>query len=215
MLFVYLLVKGACAQPSTVTMIIDGDHIVLSDGQKIKLMGIDAPEKHPSVKLSRDALISGRSEALVVHQGELAANYLVEIAGGNPVMLAGFEALNATGYLPALVYVTDQRGQPLYCLNQKMIEAGFAVADATYDTAEAQLYARLEKIARTSGHGLWAESMIMVEPHKARSHTADPVVFNGKCARDAACVWVSGGGLLFDAGMWASRPGRKCACAPK
>ena len=43
------------ADPLTVKRVVDGDTLVLSNGEKVRLIGVDTPEYHSSNKLRKDA----------------------------------------------------------------------------------------------------------------------------------------------------------------
>lgn len=219
-LIVHLLSGSARAQRAvTVSMVVDGDRIVLSDGRKIALLGVDAPEKHRSNKLTMDALENGRSEEEVIRQGELAAAYLNKIAGGYPVLVRPLQLQEvekaSPAYVPALVYVVDPLGDILYSLNQQMMLAGFARVDRTYEAKETRLYVELEKKARRERLGIWADTDRIMPPGEGEVLDERPDMHVGACARNRACIWVSISELPGGSGIWRSRPGRVCPCAPK
>ncbi len=202
------------AQTSRVSIVVDGDRIVLSDGRKVSLLGIDAPEKHSSAKLTRDALSVGVEEAFVIQQGKLAGDYLNHMVGGMRVILTVVSPKDAEGYMPAMVYLADAVGRPQYSINQRMIEKGYAVTDYNINFAELAQYRVLEENARRAKRGLWARGSIVIKPQEVESNKSQMIDATSSCARDSACVWVSaGGGVQSGAGMWQSRAGRKCACA--
>ncbi|MFK7843878.1 MAG: thermonuclease family protein [Rhodothermales bacterium] len=218
MLLCFLIICLGCqpalAQTSKVSIVVDGDRMVLSDGRKVSLLGVDAPEKHPSAKLSRDALSGGIDEAHVIQQGKVAGDYLNHLVGGMPVILTAESTKDTDGYVRAIVYLVDAVGRPQYSINQRMIEKGYAVVDYADDFAELAAYRVLEKNARQAKRGLWARGSILVKPQEVETNKSSVINVTGSCARDTACVWVSGGGgVQSGVGMWQSRPGRKCACA--
>lgn len=202
------------AQFVTVSMVIDGDRVVLSDGRKISLVGVDAPEKHLSAKLSRDALHMGRHDEAVILQGNLAAEYLNHMVGGKPVFLTEIGKKDPEGYIPAIVYLADTVGRPQYCINERLIEKGYAVTDYAINFATLAHYGLLEENARRAKRGLWARGLIFVKPQEVKSYNLGAIDATSSCTRDTACVWVSAGdGVQSGVGMWQSRAGRKCACA--
>lgn len=202
------------AQSSTVTMIVDGDRLVLSDGRKIKLAGIDAPEKHPSAKLMRDVIATGSSEDAIINQGIKSANYLTQLAGGWQVEVISLGETDDAGYLPAIVFVSDNVGRPLYNLNKRMLSAGYAIAYIKAESDYTSQFPSFEEQARISKKGLWGRDGIFVAPQKVTSRNTDAVSLSASCAKDAACVWVSSSGTVNTLiGMWQSRPGKICSCA--
>ncbi len=207
----YLYPNDVTAQVYSVTMIVDGDRLVLADGRKIKLAGIDAPEKHPSDKLSRDAISLGLSEDAVISQGTRAAAYLAEIAGGMQVQVLEMDKGDGSGYVSALVYVADDVGRPIYCLNEKMLSAGYAISKTKEENLAAR-YSLLERKAKLGKKGLWVRGDIFVAPQKVVTRSADAVTLSASCARDSACVWVSQGADPT-IGIWESKPGKRCSCA--
>lgn len=54
----------------TVTRVIDGDTIKISNGAKVRLIGIDTPESYESAKLLRDMRRSGKDAATIKSMGK-------------------------------------------------------------------------------------------------------------------------------------------------
>src|SRR5689334_4363513 len=65
--------------PASVVRVVDGDTIIvhLGDGRstRVRLIGIDSPELHPSDKLKRDAQRSGKDAAAIQALGAKAAEF--------------------------------------------------------------------------------------------------------------------------------------------
>src|SRR5437016_9097230 len=65
--------------PASVVRVVDGDTIIvhLGDGRsaRVRLIGIDSPELHPSEKLRRDATRSGKDAAAIQALGAKAADF--------------------------------------------------------------------------------------------------------------------------------------------
>lgn len=204
------------AQLRHISAVVDGDRIVLSDGTRIQLMGLDAPEKHYSAKLTRDAARSGRSEEAIAQQGEIAAAYLSAISLGERVIVSDTEkAYVAPGgpYIQAIVHVADERGHIVFSLNERMLADGYAYFDSRAVFARRAEYADLAHNAKTAGLGLWALPGAYGRPSglpdSRNSEGMDPL---GRCRDEPTCVWVTGSSGGEGVGFWRSKPGMKCSC---
>ena len=156
-----------------VATVIDGDTFTLSNGEKVRLIGIDAPESHYSYKLTRDADDTGRDAEVIRALGDLSARYLESIALGRDVVL-GFDPANAVtdhrdrfGRLLAYVSLTDSTGEPLVCINDLMIDAGYANVYSKYPFGRLEWYREAESGARTAGRGLWAPDALTTAESRA------------------------------------------------
>lgn len=115
---------------NTVTQVIDGDTFRMGNGQKVRLVGIDAPEMG----------LCGSKEA----QKELA-----KIVMGKKVELTQVKADNY-GRVLALAKVGEQ------VANIKMIESGWARWDGT-ENGEGGKFVVASEGAREKGKGVWGE----------------------------------------------------------
>ena len=67
-LFVFLLLsvpissQATDSQTAWVKRVVDGDTLLLTNGERVRLVGVDNPEVHESKKLYRDAKRSGREK---------------------------------------------------------------------------------------------------------------------------------------------------------
>jgi micrococcal nuclease len=122
--------------------VVDGDTIVVSGGERVRLIGIDTPE---TVDPRRPVQCFGREAS--AHMAEL-------LPPGTAVRLvADVEATDRYGRTLSYVY---RAGDGLF-VNAAMVEAGFAVT-ATYppNVAHADDLAALAREAREAGRGLWS-----------------------------------------------------------
>jgi micrococcal nuclease len=69
---VSLPVEGAWR---TVQRVVDGDTVVLEDGERVRLIGVDTPEVHESEKLRRDAERTGHDVAVITALGKRASAF--------------------------------------------------------------------------------------------------------------------------------------------
>ena len=65
-----------------VSKVIDGDTFKMSDGSKVRLIGIDTPEKYDSDKLNRESDITGRDKETIKKLGEAASEYVRKLVEG-------------------------------------------------------------------------------------------------------------------------------------
>lgn len=226
-ILVILLMMGmglaANAQTHHVAAVIDGDRLVLDDGRRIRLAGVDAPERHLSTKLTQDAIASGHDDPQEERLGQIAAAYLAALVRGKPlkVDLIGEPVADVEGeepaYKPAVVYVADARGGIQYELNARLLADGYAriaIDDAVEGLAE---YIGLYREARARGLGLWAPVPVVkspsefVAPEILSSDESDPG--ESVCTTHSACRWVTADTTGAGPGVWQSAPGMECPCA--
>ena len=116
------------------TAIIDGDTFRLSNGEKVRLIGIDAPElSQPGGEESREYL-----RRLILNKGV--------------ILEKGYEDRDKYGRLLRFVYIDDT------CINEEMIRQGYA--EARYITDQfREYYIQLEIEAETAKAGLWSDNI--------------------------------------------------------
>src|SRR2546423_1383806 len=76
---------------ASVVRVVDGDTIVVQTGEgraaRVRLIGIDTPEVHPSDKLRRDARRSGQDAAAIQALGAKASEFTKKYLSGRRVEL--------------------------------------------------------------------------------------------------------------------------------
>ncbi len=116
------------------TAIIDGDTFRLSNGEKVRLIGIDAPElSQPGGEESREYL-----RRLILNKGV--------------ILEKGYEDRDKYGRLLRFVYIDDT------CINEEMIRQGYAEARYITDSIR-EYYIQLEIEAETAKAGLWSANI--------------------------------------------------------
>lgn len=149
------------AQSLTIVRVVDGDTYELSDGRKVRLIGVDTPESHYSYKLMNDAERSMREREIIQEYGSLATLYAMKLVLNKPVSLVFDDANAATGHRDrfgrtlAYINVLDDDGNPVYCLNDRLIFDGYANTYVKYPFARMNWYRDAEGIARSEGRGFW------------------------------------------------------------
>ncbi|MFC1967150.1 thermonuclease family protein [Chloroflexota bacterium] len=133
------LALSACHAPETakVTRVIDGDTIVISSGQKVRYIGIDAPEVRPEPE----------------PHGMEAWNINRDLVEGKEVRLErDVSDTDEYGRLLRYVYVGE------LMVNGEMVRRGLAEAKSyPPDDTNQEYLERLEGVAREMGRGMWAK----------------------------------------------------------
>jgi|LSQX01.2.fsa_nt_gb micrococcal nuclease len=135
---------------TTCVRIVDGDTIVLSDGRRLRYIGIDTPEtKHP--------------QKPVEYFGREASLYNRSLVEGKAITVE-FDISKRDRYerLLGYVYVGD------IFVNAELLSQGYAQT-LTYppDVRYVELFAYLQNIARNNGRGLWAGRQSETPAHLA------------------------------------------------
>lgn len=150
----------SCEKPShdkneffSVARVIDGDTLKLSNGEKIRLIGIDTPEKYYGKKLLRDARRDGKDIRTIQGMGSKASKFVKEIIGNKRVRLE-FDAEKRDRYGRVLAYVYLDDGT---FLNAKIVEEGYAqVFTVPPNVKYADRFLELQREARKNKKGLWS-----------------------------------------------------------
>ncbi len=138
-----------------VTRVIDGDTFKMSNGEKVRLLGIDTPEKYDSDKLERESDRTGRDKETIKKLGDAASDYVRNLAEGKKVTLvkeSNYEDRDKYGRLLRYVYMEDGT-----FLNAKIIEDGYANVYNSANISKTDEFRKLEKDARQNKRGLWGE----------------------------------------------------------
>jgi micrococcal nuclease len=140
-IFLYFLLIGAIVgftqQADTISSveIIDGDTFRLTNGDTVRLIGIDAPE------LSQPG-------------GVLSREYLAHLLLGKPITLErGTEDRDNYHRLLRFVYIND------LCINEEMIRQGYAEARYLPENPIRDYYLQLEIQAEVTRAGLWSDNV--------------------------------------------------------
>jgi micrococcal nuclease len=153
--------------PFRLVRVSDGDTIVVKIGareEKLRLIGIDTPEKFESEKLEQDTAASPLSKEEIKRLGEAASAYTEKLLAGKKVYLE----LDATerdryGRLLAYVYWRDTKGDWRFAdktfsqLNLEIVEAGWAEPlTIPPNVRYAETYLKASQQARQTAKGMWA-----------------------------------------------------------
>lgn len=168
-----------------VVKVYDGDTLQLANGDKVRLIGIDAPEAHESEKLFADAGRTGRDPEAIKAMGRRAMEFTREWAVGQKVLLEyDVEKKDRYGRKLAYVfvpfprpalsggsrsgYIISREGKRWYFLNATILQAGYAQPMVIKPNVKyAQIFEVLYQQAQEYQLGLWQENKPL-ERKKAR-----------------------------------------------
>jgi micrococcal nuclease len=135
-----------------VERVVDGDTLKLSNGQKIRLIGIDTPELHYSEKLMRDAKRSHRDIETIQALGKKAYDFTKALCAHKKVRLE-YDATKKDRYGRILAYVYLEDGT---FVNAKIVGDGYAqVMTIPPNVKYADYFLKLQQEARNARRGLW------------------------------------------------------------
>ena len=141
--------------------VVDGDGLIVENifnnqEFEIRFLGIDAPELKSCRKLAQDERETHLAAQFLISLGRKSFNYLLEIAPPNTNVSILIEKENEIDiYGRTLAYVFLEDGS---CLNEIMIQEGFAKPYSRYFCNELPKYQMLYLNAKNEQKGLFAFS---------------------------------------------------------
>lgn len=138
-----------------VKRVVDGDTLLLEDGKRVRLIGIDTPEMHVSNKLYRDSKKSGEKIEVIQKMGKKSYEFTRSLIEAKSVRLE-FDVEKQDKYERMLAYV--YRVDDNLFVNAEIIKQGYA-SMMTYppNVKYADLFLKLYQEARENRRGLWEE----------------------------------------------------------
>ncbi|MBI3314648.1 MAG: thermonuclease family protein [Candidatus Omnitrophica bacterium] len=136
-----------------VTYVYDGDTIKLDNGERVRLVGIDAPEAHDNDKLLRDVRRRHSDGRTQLAMGREAATFARSLLAGQQVRLEfDVEERDKYGRLLAYLYLPDGT-----FVNEKIIRQGYAYPlTIPPNVRHAREFKRWFEEARKAKRGLWS-----------------------------------------------------------
>ena len=132
------------AAAEIVRHVVDGDTLVLDNEDRVRLIGVDAPE-----------VDNAQYQRVGEYYGDEARSYLRERLEGRTVRLeSDTEPHDKYGRRLAYVYLED------VLINAELIEQGFAEAMHFFEYRQKDSFLALEKKARESQTGIWAAPQV-------------------------------------------------------
>jgi len=131
---------------------VDGDTLVLENGERVRLVGIDTPEMHESSKLYRDSQRTGQDVSAIQKLGKRAYEFTKGLVEGKRVALEfDAEKHDKYGRLLAYVYLKDAT-----FVNAEIVKQGYAsLMTIPPNVKYADLFLKLYQEARENKRGLW------------------------------------------------------------
>jgi len=131
---------------------VDGDTLKLSNGDRVRLIGVDTPECHYSEKLVRDARRSGKDIKAIQELGKIASDFTKGLVSGKRVRLEyDVEKRDRYGRLLAYAYLDDGT-----FVNARIIDEGYGqIMTIPPNVRYADKFLALEREARKNGKGFW------------------------------------------------------------
>lgn len=136
-----------------VTRVVDGDTLVLENGERVRLIGIDTPELHLSKKIYRDSARSKQDVSTIQKLGAKSYEFTKNLVEGKRVSLEfDVERYDRYDRLLAYVYLKDNG----IFVNAEIVKEGYASL-LTYppNVKYADLFKELYQEARENKRGLW------------------------------------------------------------
>jgi len=154
LILILFLIDFAFAQ-NTVIKVYDGDTFQIDTGEKVRLLGIDTPEKWNSEKLDKDSERTGKDKELIKKLGQLASDYAEALLLNQKVVLVADSTNSDTdryGRLLRYAYLEDGT-----FFNLRIIRDGYAYAYTKYPVIYAEEFITAQHEARESKKGLWGD----------------------------------------------------------
>ncbi len=136
-----------------VKRVVDGDTFLLSNGDRVRLLGIDTPEKYDSKKLDKDVEATHQDKKTIKKLGELASEYVKNFVEGKKVYLErepNYEDKDRYGRLLRWVYLEDGT-----FINGKIVKDGYGQVYEQYPVSKTDELRKYQKEARENNRGLW------------------------------------------------------------
>lgn len=135
-----------------VKRVVDGDTLLLENGERVRLIGIDTPEIHESKKLYKDARRAKEDISTIQKLGRRAYLFTKDLVEGKRVSLE-FDVERRDVYKRLLAYAYLQDGT---FVNAEVVKQGYAsLMTIPPNTKYAPLFLKLYQQARENKKGLW------------------------------------------------------------
>ena len=136
----------------TVRHVSDGDTLILQDGERVRLIGVDTPEMHDRRRNRDDAKRNHLSEKTVAEYAEKAKEFVKDAVQGRSVRLE-YDWERKDKYGRTLAYVYRETDGAF--LNAEILREGYGFAYLAFPFKHSDEFRRLAAEAKAGGKGLW------------------------------------------------------------
>jgi micrococcal nuclease len=145
-------------ESSFVARVVDGDTLRLSDGRKVRLIGVDTPEVHYSEKLLRDSKRTHKDVDVIRSLGRRSADFTRRLCEGKAIKIEkDITKLDRYGRILGYVYLEDG-----IFVNAEIIKEGYGqVMTIPPNVKYSEYFYNLQREARNKRIGLWADTDVM------------------------------------------------------
>jgi len=148
---------GKMVYDRTIIKVSDGDTLVLDGREKVRLLGVDTPEKNESDKLTKQAKRLGVNPQEIVRLGEKSSAFTLQHCKGKKCCLV-LDERKKDDYGRTLAYVYIEGG---FFLNEELIKQGYATVYKFFNYSKKGYFLALERQAKHEKRGLWAEPLFV------------------------------------------------------
>jgi micrococcal nuclease len=138
---------------AVVKRVVDGDTFLLENGDRVRLLGIDTPEKFESKKLDKDVEATRQDKKTIKKLGQLASDYVKKFVEGKKVYLEkepNYDDKDRYGRLLRWIYLEDGT-----FVNGKIVKDGYAQVYEKFPVSKLDELRKYQKEARENNRGLW------------------------------------------------------------
>jgi micrococcal nuclease len=153
LLFFALVPSRSHAQIAIVDRVIDGDTLLLTTGEKVRLIGIDAPESKVNPRAGKQVEWEGKDLKTIISMGEQATRFVESLVKPGDQVRIEFdvEKRDQYGRLLGYVYLPDGR-----MLNEEIVRERYASLMTVPPKVNYQeRLLRAYREARENKRGLW------------------------------------------------------------
>ena len=135
-----------------VKRVVDGDTLLLENGERVRLIGIDTPEMHESNKLYRDSRKTNQDVKTIIALGTEAYHFTRNLVESKRVKLE-FDVERYDKYHRLLAYAYLSDGT---FVNAEIVKEGYAsLLTIPPNNKYAEFFRKLYQEARENRRGLW------------------------------------------------------------
>ncbi len=136
-----------------VKRVVDGDTLLLTNEEKIRLIGIDAPESRPNPRARKQGEWEERDLKTIISMGKRATKFVQGLVRQGDQIRIEFdvEKRDQYGRLLGYVYLSDGR-----MLNEEIVKAGYAnLLTHPPNVKHQDIFLKVYREAREKKRGLW------------------------------------------------------------